>query len=236
MTELEYPVIKSLHKSGGKQVERYRKSKIALEASSVATSMSLSAASTATGQGMLAAMGGATISTGGVALIAGSAALSVGAAAMSGRSAYKTHQHIAHLNDLHMLAKGGKTHKDCTPLPGSAEHRIDHSFIAEQALPWVIRQKKHKRGKKAAGAAMLSPVLFAYAVARKGYKAVNGTLGKKRNKMAQIMARHMITCQCSLTDAIAAELLGTSGDELSWLKCQDSNVVGSLLMQKMKSK
>ena len=59
---------------------------------------------------------------------------------------------------------------------------------------------------------------------------------KKRNKMAQIMARHMITCQCSLTDAIAAELLGTSGDELSWLKCQDSNIVGALLMQKMKSK
>ena len=67
-------------------------------------------------------------------------------------------------------------------------------------------------------------------------KYVNGSLGKKRNMMAQTLARHMVTCDCDLTDAIANELLSLKDGELEWLKAQDSDVVGALLAQKMKSK
>jgi hypothetical protein len=51
-----------------------------------------------------------------------------------------------------------------------------------------------------------------------------------------MLAEHLITHNCVLTDKIATELLTLSPNELVWLKLQDSEVVAPLLAQKMKSK
>lgn len=132
-TDLESPVVKSLHKRpGAGGVERHRWAKIALEAGSMATSMEISAAGTATGQGMLAAATGATITTGGTALITGGAALTVGSAVMSGRAAKKTYNHLNNLQALKNGLGSGNGHRGCAALPGSKEHRVDHEFIATQ--------------------------------------------------------------------------------------------------------
>jgi len=237
-TDLDFPVVQSLHGNAGAGtgVSRNRTAKQVTEVGSIGLGLGVQATSIATGSSVIAAMGGATIATGGIALIAGGAAIAVGSAAASGRSAKKTYDHIYALNNLHNFKDS--LDFSCTHVNSGANTKKSpaHEYISGEILNYIIHQKTHKFGKKSVGAVGGGLATGVWALGRLAYKTARGTKGEKRNLAAQMLAAHLITHHCVLTERIAAELLSLSPDELEWIKAQDSDVVGTLLAAKMKSK
>lgn len=109
----------------------------------------------------------------------------------------------------------------------------DHHTIGTQILPYIIQQKTEKAVKKGVGSVGLGALTTLYTMGRSAYKSLAGTKGKMRNVHAHVLARHLITHQCPLADAIVTELL--SWQEMMILKGKDSDVVGAAIADKMKS-
>lgn len=202
----------------------------------IAAGLGMQSTSIATNTSMIAVMGGATVGTGGIALLAAGGALAVGSAIASGRSANKTYDHIKSLNNLYNFKDSlGFTCSHATT-GVDTKSTPSHGYIAGEILDYIIHQKKHKFGKKSFGAVGGGLMTMGWAAGRAAYKRARGVKGEKRNFAAQMLAVHLITHNCVLTERIAAEILSLSDDELTWLKVQDSDTVATLLAQKMKSK
>ena len=233
-----FGIVESLHAENGRVngVHRHRKLKQGTEGVAIVAGLGMQTTSIATGTSMIAAMGGAVIGTGGIALLAAGGTLAVGSAIASGRSANKTYTHIKSLNNLYNY----KDSLDFTCTHASTDMNTkgspSHAYIAGEILDYIIHQKKHKFGKKSFGAVGGGLITMGWAAGRAAYKKAKGVKGEKRNFAAQMLATHLITHNCVLTERICIEVLSLSEHELTWLKAQNSDTVATLLAQKMKSK
>jgi hypothetical protein len=107
----------------------------------------------------------------------------------------------------------------------------DHGWIRKIVLPCIISRKTEKAVKKGIGKAGGGLLTNVY---RLGRYALKTDRGKKRNFHAQVLTRHLITHDCALAGAIAAELFGDV-DEMLRLRMFDANTSSLLIAAKMKS-
>jgi hypothetical protein len=222
-------------------VSRHRGEKRVATGVMTAASVGLQAASLATGASSIAVIGavaaGAAVSATGIGLVAAGGALTLGSMALGARSAYNTAQHLKRLEKIY--AARGTYRSRCRVLPWSGSERLNaefadlHGWVADKVLPWIIRQKKHKLGKKVTTAVGAGLLVGIWSAGRKAYKALNGTLGKRRTYFAECLAVHLITCSCPLAQDIVSELY--SEDEMNKLRFMDSDTAAPLLADKMKS-
>ena len=155
---------------------RHRTEKRVATGLMTAGSVGIQAASLATGTSSIAMAGaiaaGVAVSATGIGLVAAGGALTLGSMAMSAKSAYSTHQHLKVLEQIY--EDRGRYRMRCQHLPGAddglGQFPDIHSFIAEVVLPWVIRQKKHKLGKKVGSAAGGGMLVGAWSAGRNLYK------------------------------------------------------------------
>jgi len=213
----------------GKPINRHRMQKKVAKGVATATSIGVSAAQIGTGTGALALVAGAVSATG-VGLVVTGGVLTVASALTSGRSAYKTDKHIDGLKDI--LTNRGTY--DCSPVEGLPRNSLAHTRIAEQVLPYIIKQKQWKLGRKVASAVPGVGLLEGLrAISKKGYKYARGTLGVERDRAAGWLTIHFCDHHCGLTDAIITELYGK--DEMIWLREQEAAVIQPLIADKLKS-
>ena len=153
--------------------------------------------------------------------------LALATMAVNGRSVYKTNKHIKRLEYILENAR----HYDCSEKGSDA-----HSVIISTVLPYIIRQKKNKRLRKA-GSAL--PVLGALegvrAAGKKGWKFVKGTLGKERSLKAEQLAAHHCSCDCQLTEEIIAQIANVSIAEAKKASYMDYTILAYALSEKMRS-
>ena len=238
-TKFEFSVVQSLHNdelSWVSGIDRNRTAKQVTEGASIAASLGIQGAGIGVGATVGGTLGGAVltgaaISATGIGLAVAGGTLAIGSAVASGVSAKKTYGHICSLNDLHNHRNGytctGASHGNNTA------NSPNHEYISDEILDYIIHQKKLKMGKKSLGAGGLGIMTGAYALGRYAFKSHKG---EKRNMAAQMLATHLITHNCVLTEKIVTELLSLGEAELAWLKKQNSDVVGALLAKKIKSK
>ena len=222
-------------------VSRHRTEKRVASGVMTAASVGIQAASFATGASSLAVgsalVAGAAVSATGIGLVAVGGAITLGGMVLGAKSAYSTAQHLKRLDAIY--AARGTYRNRCRLLPWAGPEKLNtdfpdlHGFVADKVLPWIIRQKKHKLGKKVASAAGLGLGAGLWSAGRKAYKAIRGTLGKQRTYYAECLAVHLITCNCPLAEAVVAELY--SEEEMRLLSVMDSETAAPLLAEKMKS-
>ena len=158
--------------------------------------------------------------------------------ALGARSAHRTAQHLGALEAIY-ANRGRWFCRGCTVLPSVDAESLNeefpnlHGLIADKVLPWVIRQKKHKLGKKTATAFGAGLLVGIWSAGRKAYKAWSGTLGLRRTYFAECLAVHLITANCALAEAFVTALY--SEEEMHRLKQMDSEAAAPLLADKMKS-
>jgi hypothetical protein len=218
----------------GVPINRWRTGKQVAKVGGVVGGMGIQAAQFATGTSTLALVtAGAAASATGIGLIVTGAALTLGMAATSAVAAHKSR---LHRNHLQAIADRVRAYA-CGPVdPTNAEglNRFEHECIANDVLPYIIEQKNKKFHRKVVGAVPGVGLLeSARAIGKKAYKAATGTLGQERNRSARWLAKHLITHNCGLTQAIVAELY--SFDEMLWLLEQDFPTVVRFLEDKLKS-
>jgi hypothetical protein len=199
----------------------------------MAGAVGVTAAQGATHTGVLALMMGAAgaASATGIGLAAVGGALTVGGMALGAASAYSTKKHLDLLEEIY---RNRNNIPQCEIL--ALRRRADgvhHLYIANVILPWIIRQKKLKFGKKLASAGGLGLVMSAGSAVRKAYKWGKGNLGKDRSSYADILARHLLTHECDLTKQIVEALCGQQ--KLQEFLNQDTDTVAPQIAEKMKS-
>jgi hypothetical protein len=232
--DLSWATVKSAYPSYGGVVDRGRTGKRVASGVATAASIGIGAAELGTGTSAFAVGGavvaGAAISATGIGLVATAAVLTVGSIAVNGRSMAKT---IAHCENLKVIKTGyGARHYNmCECLTCDTGMVHDHDWIGDKILPHIISQKTEKAVKKAAGSIGLGVLTTLYSAGRAAYKSLNSTKGTKRTFYAHVLARHLITHECSLAEDIVSELL--SPQEMATLKAQNSDAVGAAIKDKM---
>jgi hypothetical protein len=178
----------------------------------------------------LLATGAAAASATGIGLVVTGAAITVATCGLSAVSAYKSGQHAAILERI----AARKSSFECTGLMFNANRR-EHTHIADDVLPYLILQKQEKHARKAIGAVPIAGAALTsgYSLGRYAYKKLRGTLGETRNAMAFDLAKHFLTHNCALAQAIVSELY--SFEEMTWLAEQAPDDVVKLLARKMTS-
>ncbi|MGH7051418.1 MAG: hypothetical protein ACREFS_09590 [Acetobacteraceae bacterium] len=234
--DLSWSTVKSAYPNYGGVVDRGRGGKRVASGVATAASVGVTGAEIGTGTSVLAVGGavaaGAAVSATGIGLVATAAALTVGSIVVNARSMVKTIAHCENLKDI-------KAHYDanaynvCRRLTAAADMTQDHDWIGTKILPYIIQQKTEKAVRKGVGSIGLGMLTTLYAMGRSAYKSLNSTKGVKRTFYAHVLARHLITHQCPLAEAIIAELL--SWQEMAILRGQDSDTVGAAIKDKMKS-
>jgi hypothetical protein len=220
-------VIEQPPQSFGKVVSRHRKTKKAVTRTMGAAGLGVQGAQLGSGISIAGAAAGTAgaIGTGGALLLVGGGVLTVAGSGLAMRSAYRTNNHI---NNLKLIHQQRKTY-DC-----DCKGSIEHDYIGGMILPYIIARKRSKLHRKVAqvvpGVSALEKIR---AAGKNLYKRSRGTLGKNRGFAAEWLARHLITHDCGLAEAIVSELF--SREEMEWLKTEDNNVVAPLLAEKMKS-
>jgi hypothetical protein len=213
-----------------------------------AASLGVTIAQSATGTGLTTMAEGlilgttVAVSATGIGLIAAGLALTVASSALSATAAWKSAKHRDNLIDIY--DKRDKRpfieERFCQVIPGPdgvlKSHRdyVQHDMIANQVLPYIIRQKNTKFERKCLGGVpMIGTVESVRAFGRWAYKKYKGTQGATREHAAAWLAAHLITCDCLLVQAIVAELY--SPGEMEWLKAQSFDRVIDYLAPKLKS-
>ncbi len=230
--EVEYPnTVSSAFKT---EPSRWRKIKKTTKHSATATGVGIQVTQQVMGTTTVIALfsAGAAISATGIGLVVGAAVVTLGTMLASGRSAYKTHQHIKGLRKLQERAKSLACDMIAVDGTKAGSDVAAHLKVVE-ALDYVINKKSNKRGKKAAGAAGMSLFTGIYSAGKALYKSARGTKGKNRMMHANEIATHLVTHNCALAQGIATELY--SAGEMLWMLDQDSTTVAKLLADKMQS-
>ncbi len=239
--DLVWPTVNSAYPdlSGGAEVNRGRTGKRIASGLASATSAGATGALAGTGTSTLAV--GAAIATGaavsatGLGLAAMAAALTVGSIVVNARSMIKSIAHFENLREIQAGYRAGQ-YQRCRCRPGVRDLDCmihDHDMIGEGILTYIIQQKTDKAAKKGVGAAGLGVLTTIYTMGRAAYKTLASTKGVKRNLYAHVLARHLITHDCPLAEAIVAELLSSS--EMEILKTKNSDIAGAAIADKMKS-
>lgn len=158
---------------------------------------------------------GAAVSATGVGLLAAAGAGMIASSTLAARSAYKTHHHLKGLQDIYNDRKNLGGEQACKEMLSDGTEKEtpyslgSHEVIANEVLPYIIRQKVKKRRFKIVSAnPIASPLATLYAVGNKWGKAQRGELGKSRNAAAQWLGAHFLECNCKLASKIIAELHG----------------------------
>lgn len=172
-----------------------------------------------------AATGGSiALSATGIGAVAVAGAYAAGTSVLAGVSVYKTHNHIKNLEDL--LQNGG----------GSCDgNRWDHGAIQMTVLPYIINKKKTKlRRKGEETVPVLGGMLTTAETGMKSiFKRLKGTRGVARHHNAEILTKHLVTCNCGLAEGIVSELCGE--EEMKNIRAMDSNDAGYWIFNKMAS-
>lgn len=175
---------------------------------------------------------GTAVSATGIGLVATGAVITATTMAFSARSCYRTHGHLGKLKAIALNLRDQACEKidkaNAADFPDHAEHRD-----VLEALDYVISKKTAKRVKKAAGVMGLSAPISVFGMGKALWKRYKNTKGRNRMRHAASIARHLVTHDCVLAQAIVAELY--SLDEMHWLRLQPSDVVADFLAHKMKS-
>lgn len=154
-------------------------------------------------------------------------ALQAGVSGVAVRRVYRTHRHIKALETLQVR---GRATFSC-----DAAQSPMHGFIFDKVLPFIIQKKKFKRVRSGAQAMPgVGLVASMRKLQRHISKSYSGTLHVKRSFYAQALAHHLVTCNCTLSDAIVAELLG-SEEHKDYVRTLDSGEVAAILKDKMNS-
>ncbi|PCJ35815.1 MAG: hypothetical protein COA99_13620 [Moraxellaceae bacterium] len=172
-----------------------------------------------------AATGGTiALSATGIGAVAVAGAYAVGNSVLAGVSVYKTHNHISNLEDL--LHKGN--HK-CDG------NRWDHGALLMTVLPYIINKKKTKLRRKSEETVPVLGGMFTTAETgmKSIFKRLSGTRGVARHHNAEILTKHLVTCNCGLAEGIVGELCGTL--EMGNIRAMDSNEAGYWIFNKMAS-
>ncbi len=233
-----WSTVKSAHlaERGTRPVNRHRTQKRVASGMSSAASLGLSGAQIGTGTSALAVGGavvaGAAVSATGVGLVAAAGALTIGSMATNARSLIRT---ISHCDRLKAIKAGYDkgNYQMCDCLSDDAGMGHDHDWIGTKVLPYIIGQKTEKAAKKGVGTVGAGLLVTAYSIGRWAYKSMASTKGVKRSFYAHVLARHLVTHECALADAIVAELLSPA--EMLSLKHENSDVAGAAIKDKMKS-
>lgn len=218
----------------GKAVNRWREYKQAGKIGMAGAGVGIQVAQLATGTGTMALIAaGAAASATGIGLVVTGAVLTL---ATAGCSAVSAHKSRLHRNGLQAIYERRNAFV-CGPVdkadPTSMNH-FEHKSISEDVLPYLVEQKNKKYHRKVVGAVPgLGLAETLRAVGKKAYKAASGSLGVERNRSARWLARHLITHDCAMTQAIVAELF--SFEEMVWIKDQEFDDVVKLIEGKMKS-
>jgi hypothetical protein len=237
--EQSWSTVQSTYPNGfnNGMVNRHRAEKRVASGISTGLSVGTSAAQLATGTSSLTVAGavvaGAAVSATGIGLVAAGAALTVGSMVNNARSLSKTLEHRTNLKVIKMRYDANE-YSNCRCRTNHAGMGKDHEWIGTQVLPYIISQKYEKQVKKGIGVVPLAGMgVTAYSIGRWVYKTASGTKGRTRSFAAHVLARHLITHDCSLAQDIVSELL--SEVEMIKLKSQDSDAVGAAIKDKMKS-
>ena len=218
----------------GKTVNRWREYKQAGKIGMAGAGAGIQVAQFATGTGTLALIAaGSAASATGIGLVVTGAVLTLATAGFSAVSAHKSRLHRNTLQAIFERRKEFICRVIDAKEPGGINH-FEHQCISEDVLPYLIEQKNKKYHRKVVGAVPgLGLAETLRAVGKKAYKAASGTLGVERNRSARWMAKHLITHDCALVQAIIAELF--SFEEMVWIKDQEFDEVVKLIEGKMKS-
>lgn len=183
---------------------------------------------------------GAAVSATGIGLLAVAGVGMVVSSSIAARSAYKTHHHMKGLQDIYNDRKNLGGEQGCKELLSDgtqAETKYSlgsHEIVANDVLPYAIRQKVKKRRFKIASAnPVTSPFATVYAIGNKWGKAQRGELGKSRNAAAQWLAAHFLECNCKLASKIIAELHGE--EQMTAFTSSEFKDLWPVLATKMKS-
>lgn len=221
----------------GMPVNLWRKTHSALWGAHTLAGTGISTVSNITGGGTLAMVGlGTTVFTvgaaTGVGLVVGGCALMVGSSAVNAKASWSSRKHKKALEAI--LQDAGRGEGYCAGLCGHPRDNEEHTEILDSVLPYVIRQKRKKMYRRGIGSIpLVSLGETVRSIVRKAGKKINGTLGQEREAHAHTLAKHLITHDCQLAQAIVSELF--SDDEEEWIRYQDFPIVAGLLMEKFKS-
>ncbi len=178
--------------------------------------------------GLGAAAGALTAGTGGLAVGVAAGALQVGSMVAAGFAVRSTWNHLDALKEIQVRRY------TCTALPGAAAGgKVDHDHIQNSVIQYIINKKSNKLVKKSGTAVGLGALSALYGIGKKIYKKANGTLGKRRNFYAHVVARHMVTHDCKLCEALVNELF--SAGDYERLRSMNSTAAGGWVAVKMKS-
>jgi hypothetical protein len=110
----------------------------------------------------------------------------------------------------------------------------EHDIVANQVLPYIIKQKSRKMGRKKTSAIpVIGLVEGGRAILHNLAKRWQGTQGKARLEQARWLANHFCERDCELSRQIVAELY--SVEEMYWLLDQEPDEVATFLAEKMQS-
>jgi len=169
-----------------------------------------------------------TVGTGGLALAVAGAAFTGVSMGKGGTSLFRTVNHIAKLEKI--LKKGNLP---CEALDYGEDRDTDHHYIEEVILPYIVQQKKRKAVKKGFDLAGLGLASGALRAGRAGWKTIWGDKGMRRDFFAHVLARHTVTCECELVEAIVSELY--SADDYRTIRTLDSIAAADRIRKKIAS-
>lgn len=221
----------------GQQVNLWTKTRGALWLASTVGSTGTSVGTNLSGGGTLAMVGlGTTVFTitaaTGVGLVVGGCVIMAVTTFATLRAANSSRRHKKKLERI--LDNAGEYGYMCTGIAGSRVDQEGHQELLDSVLPYIIAQKRKKMIRRGIGSIpLISLGETIRSVSKKVRKTVKGTLGRDRELNSRKLARHLITHDCLLAQAIVAELF--SDQEEEWIRYQEFPVVTGLLMEKLKS-
>jgi hypothetical protein len=194
-----------------------------------------------------AVIGGlAAASATGIGGVVAGGVVTVGSSVLALKAYTKTGSHVKNLMDIwnHRdtaeLKQCGYAGVANPLLAGNAEaaellnDRAGHDIVANQVLPYIIKQKSRKMGRKKTSAIpVVGLVEGGRAIANNLVKRWRGTQGQTRLEHARWLANHFCESDCELSRQIVAELY--SVEEMYWLLDQEAGDVANFLAEKMQS-
>jgi hypothetical protein len=190
------------------------------------------------GAGALSATGIGALAVGGVTTLA-SSGLALKSYSSTGGHLKKlvdlwNHRNTPELKRCGFAGEANPMHEGNADALALLNDSAGHDMVANQVLPYIIKQKSRKLGRKKTSAIpVIGLVEGGRAILNNLAKRWKGTQGKARLEYAKWLANHFCECDCELSRQIVAELY--SVEEMYWLLDQEADEAATLLAEKMQS-